>query len=90
MLGALVEVGEHGVGDIGLQRSVDQVHKWFEGPEGIPEGERGHVGEAFGLSDGAVMFAEPAVGVLEYERVQHGAVDAGVEGLPEDFIAGVE
>ena len=36
------------------------------------------------------MLAEPAVSVLEYERVQHGAVDAGVECLAEDFVVGVK
>ena len=86
VFGALVEVGEHRVGDVGLQGTVDEVHQGFEGPERVPEGEGCDVGEAFSLSDGAVVLAETAVGVLEDEGMEHGAVDAGVEGLAEDLV----
>ena len=90
VFGALVVVGEHRIGYVGLEGPVHQVHQRLEGPERIPEGECCHVGEAFGIADGTVVLAETAVEVLEHERVLHGAVDAGVESLSQHLVVGVQ
>ena len=81
VLRALVEVLQHRVREVRLQGLVHEVQQGMEGAVGVPEGEGRIVRESLGLADGAVMPAEAPVDVLEQERMQGGAVHAGIEGF---------
>ena len=62
----------------------------MERPVSVPKRECRDVGEAVGLPDRAVVLTEAPISVLEEERVQGGAVDAGVECLPERLVVGIQ
>ena len=83
-------MGEHGVRDVGLQGSVDEIHQRLEGSESVPEGECRDVGVSFRFAYRAVVFPEPAVSILEQERMLHRTVHAGVESLPKHLVVTIQ
>ncbi len=83
-------MGKHRIGDVGLQRLVNQIQKRMERPVSVPERESGHVRESLSLLNVLIQPAEASVGILEQERVQGGAIDAGVEGLSQSFVICVQ
>ena len=83
-------MGEHRVGDVSLKRLVDEIEKRVKRPVSVPKRECCDICEAIGLPDSAVVLAEASVSVLEEERMQGSAVDAGVECLPERLVVGIQ
>ena len=70
---------EHGVHQVRHNFGVDDCEQWAQGSIGVPQRERGVVGEALGSVNHVVDAAILPVDVAECRRSNHGVIERGVE-----------
>ena len=80
-LRALIVMGKHGIGDIGVHVLMHQVKPGMQGAIGVPQRESSIIRKAFGLFDILVQSSETTVGILEDERMQSRMISRRIKGL---------